>query len=206
MLSMSFTDLLLPGLERGGFIPVVIGFTLGVFVLKHVSDWLHIFVTGHSRSSATRGSSKRLTSTILFIVTITLHNMSGGFAVGLGFGGGDFRNAVALMLVIGVQNMPEGFAVSVAARNAGLGSLSYAALTGVRAGAVEILLALLGVGMVGLITPLLPYAMGFAAGGILCFVNDEIIPELRSKDNKGAAILCAALGLVTMVVLNATLG
>ena len=209
MLTASFTSLILPGIEAGGLIPVVIGIALGIFVLDRADAWVphvHVLVTGRSREDAATGGSGRLKSVILFIVAITLHNMPEGLAVGVGFGGGDLSNAISLMLAIGIQNIPEGFAVSIAARNAGLGSLSYAAFTGIRAGAVEIPLALFGAWAVSLAAPILPYAMGLAAGGMLYVISDEIIPETHTKGNERVATLGTMLGLVVMLVLDVALG
>lgn len=110
------------------------------------------------------------------------------------------------MLAIGIQNIPEDFAVSVAARNAGMDSPRYAAFTGIRAGAVEIPLALFGAWAVSLVAPILPYAMGFAAGGMLYVISDEIIPETHAKGNERTATLGTMLGLVVMLVLDVALG
>jgi len=103
------------------------------------------------------------------------------------------------MVAIGLQNIPEGLAVSVAAVNAGLDRRLYAAIAGIRAGAVEIPLAVLGAVAVATIEPLLPYAMGFAAGAMLFVISDEIIPERptgvgtnaqRRSDSWRASSLC----------------
>jgi ZIP family zinc transporter len=123
----------------------------------------------------------------------------------VGFGSGDLGNAIALMLAIGVQNIPEGLAVAVAARNAGLGSLFYAAVTGIRAGLVEIPLAVFGAAAVQFAQPLLPYAMGFAAGGMLFVISDEIIPETHARGNERVATLGTMLGVLVMLYLDVTL-
>ncbi|MEM7736335.1 MAG: ZIP family metal transporter [Deinococcota bacterium] len=209
MLSASFTSLILPGIEAGGLMPVVVGLAWGIFVLDQADAWVphvHVLVTGKRRDDAAAGGSGRLASVILFIVAITLHNMPEGLAVGVGFGSGDLSNALALMFAIGIQNIPEGFAVAVAARNAGMGSLWYAAFTGIRSGAVEIPLALFGAWAVTLAAPLLPYAMGFAAGGMLYVISDEIIPETHTRGYERTATLGTMLGLVVMLVLDVALG
>jgi ZIP family zinc transporter len=137
--------------------------------------------------------------------------MPEGLAVGVGFGSanGDpvaLGSALALMLAIGIQNVPEGLAVSVAARNAGFGSLFYAAVAGFRAGVVEIPLAVLGAVAVQAANPLLPYAMGFAAGGMLFVISDEIVPETHSRGNEREATLGLMVGVVVMLYLDVTLG
>lgn len=224
MLAASFTSLLIPGIEFAaraaydpfavgpvelvGVVPVLVGFVAGVAVLERADRWVphvHVLVTGRRRSEAARADPGD-SAVILFIVAITLHNMPEGLAVGVAFGAGDVANAIALMLAIGMQNIPEGFAVSVAAVNAGFDKLSYAALAGIRAGLVEIPLALLGAAAVSLVTPLLPYAMGFAAGGMLYVISDEIIPETHSRGYERVATLGTMLGIGVMVYLDTTLG
>ena len=221
MLSASFTSLILPGIDHpdGGVVPVIVGIALGVAVLDRADQWVphvHVVITGRRRVEGTDGGTavvdeSRVSSVLLFIVAITLHNMPEGLAVGVGFGSanGDpvaLGNALALMLAIGIQNVPEGLAVSVAARNAGFGSLFYATIAGVRAGLVEVPLAVFGAVAVQAADPLLPYAMGFAAGGMLFVISDEIVPETHSRGNERAATLGLMLGVVVMLYLDVTLG
>lgn len=215
MLSASFTSLILPGIEVGGLLPVVIGMVLGVIVLDSADAWvphIHVLVTGRRRPDAAQDAGADATrrsglpGVILFIVAITLHNMPEGLAVGVGFGSGNLSDAVALMLAIGIQNVPEGLAVAVAARNAGMGSLWYAAFTGIRAGVVEIPLALFGAWAVQLAAPILPYAMGFAAGAMLYVILDEIVPETHGNGHERIATLGTMLGVIVMLVLDIALG
>jgi len=148
----------------------------------------------------------RVASVLLFIVAITLHNMPEGLAVGVGFGSGNLEEAIPLMLAIGIQNLPEGLAVSVAAINAGFQRRFYAVLTGLRAGVVEIPLAVFGAWAVTVAAPALPYAMGFAAGGMLYVISDEIIPETHAHGNERIATLGTMAGLILMLYLDVTLG
>ena len=211
MLTASFTSLILPGIEAGGLVPVVIGMVLGAIVVDRADTWVphvHVLVTGRRRSDAAPGGSVdgRFMSVVLFIVAITLHNMPEGLAVGVAFGGGAVRDAVALMLAIGIQNIPEGLAVAVAARNAGMGSTWYAALVGARAGVVEVPLAVFGAWAVSAAAPLLPYAMGFAAGAMLFVVSDEIIPETHAGGHERVATIGTMAGIIVMLVLDVALG
>lgn len=209
MLAASFTSLILPGIEIGGLVPVIVGMALGVAFLDRADAWVphvHVLVTGRSRDDAAPGGRGRMTSVILFIVAITLHNMPEGLAVGVGFGSGRIPEAVALMLAIGLQNVPEGFAVAIAARNAGLGGLWYAAFVGARAGVVEIPLAVFGAWAVTVAQPILPYAMGFAAGAMLYVILDEIVPETHGNGHERLATLGTMLGLFVMLSLDVALG
>jgi ZIP family zinc transporter len=215
MLAASFTSLILPGIKIGGIFPVLVGIVIGALLLDRADAWVphvHVLITGRVRSDEARDAHetsgfqhRRIASVILFIVAITLHNMPEGLAVGVGFGSGNLGNAIPLMLAIGIQNVPEGLAVSVAALNAGLGSLFYAAVTGIRAGLVEIPLALFGAWAVQLAEPLLPYAMGFAAGAMIYVISDEIIPETHTKGHERIATLGTILGVIVMLYLDVTL-
>lgn len=203
MLTASFTSLILPGIKYGGIWPVLIGIAIGVIVLDiadHVMPHLHAVMGHEGRYTA------RLKAVWLFILAITLHNMPEGLAVGVGFGSGDLTNALKLMLAIGIQNIPEGLAVSVSALNVGLGAYFYASLVGVRAGLVEIPLALFGAWAVQSAQSLLPYAMGFAAGAMLYVISDEIIPETHRKGHERMATRGMMLGAAVMLYLDVALG
>jgi ZIP family zinc transporter len=113
--------------------------------------------------------------------------------------------AVSLMLAIGIQNIPEGLAVSVAAVNAGLDRRLYAVVTGLRSGLVEIPLAVLGAVAVATVEPLLPYAMGFAAGAMLFVISDEIIPETHRSGHERIATLGLMGGTIVMLYLDIAL-
>ncbi|MFN4218091.1 MAG: ZIP family metal transporter [Candidatus Bipolaricaulia bacterium] len=203
MLTASFTSLILPGIEYGGVWPILIGMALGVLLLD-VSD--HIVPHLHAISGQEGIMTKRVRAVWLFIIAITLHNMPEGLAVGVGFGSGDLANALKLMLAIGIQNIPEGLAVSVSALSAGLGAYFYASFVGIRAGLVEIPLALFGAWAVHVAQPILPYAMGFAAGAMLYVISDEIVPETHRKGHERAATLGLMLGVAVMLYLDIALG
>jgi ZIP family zinc transporter len=230
MLAASFTSLLLPGIAYAeansapllpglggvaGLVPVLIGFAIGVIILDRADRWVphvHVLVTGRERPDPGRANpslvavDERLAGIVLFIVAITIHNMPEGLAVGVGFGAGNVGDAIALMLAIGFQNVPEGLAVSVAAVNAGFDRRTYATIAGVRAGLVEIPLAVVGALAVQVASPLLPYAMGFAAGGMLFVISDEIVPETHGHGHERVATLGTMLGVAVMLSLDVALG
>ena len=120
---------------------------------------------------------------VLLVVAITLHNFPEGLAVGVGFGGAAAGHAGAsrqkawnLAVGIGLQNFPEGLAVSMPLRRAGM-SPSRAFLFGQLSGIVEPVGGVLGAALVMVVTPLLPYALAFAAGAMIYVVVDQLIPE-----------------------------
>ncbi|MFW6437001.1 MAG: ZIP family metal transporter [Halococcoides sp.] len=220
MLAASFTSLILPGIETAGGGPiaavqVLAGVALGAIVLDagdRLVPHAHVLLTGRRRSDASDPSDSlpiddaRLAGLVLFVLAITLHNVPEGLAVGVGFGSGDIAGGIALALAIGIQNVPEGLAVSIAAVNAGFDRRSYAALAGLRSGVVEIPAAVLGAVAVTLVAPILPYAMGFAAGAMLFVVSDEIVPETHARGHERVASLGTMAGVIVMLFLDVTLG
>ena len=227
MVSASYTSLLVPGIEfaaapgyRGlglgpielrGIVPVLIGFALGVALLDSGDRWAHrlsFLVSSRLTGSGSESQEQdpRLTSVLLFTLAITIHNMPEALAVGVGFGSGDVAEGLSLMLAIGIQNIPEGLAVSVAAVNAGLGRRWYATVAGIRAGLVEVPLALLGAWAVVVAAPLLPYAMGFAAGGMLYVIVDDIVPSTQEHGHGRVASLGLMFGAAVMLTLDVVLG
>ncbi|MFC7115411.1 ZIP family metal transporter [Natronoarchaeum sp. GCM10025703] len=222
MLAAAFTSLIIPGIEEysgGNPLPTLIGVGIGALFLDRADALVphaHYLLTGERRRDAAEPdetlpvTDERLAGVVLFILAITLHNMPEGLAVGVGFGAaaGDpaqLGSALSLMLAIGLQNIPEGLAVSVAAINAGLDRRLYAAIAGVRAGVVEIPLAVLGAVAVATVEPLLPYAMGFAAGAMLFVISDEIIPETHRSGHERVATLGLMAGVIIMLYLDIAL-
>ena len=222
MLAAAFTSLIIPGIEEysgGNPIPTLIGVAIGALFLDQADGLVphaHYLLTGSRRTDAARPSDslpvtdERLTGVVLFILAITLHNMPEGLAVGVGFGAAasdpaQLGAALSLMLAIGIQNIPEGLAVSVAAINAGLDRRLYAAIAGIRAGIIEIPLAILGAVAVATVEPLLPYAMGFAAGAMLFVISDEIIPETHRSGYERVATLGVMAGVIVMLYLDIAL-
>ena len=203
MLTASFTSLIIPGIDYGGIWPVVIGIALGVVFLD-LAD--HIIPHQHAVKGLEGPQTKKIRGVWLFIIAITLHNAPEGLAVGVGFGAGDVSNALKLMLAIGIQNIPEGLAVAIASLSVGMGTYFYASLVGIRAGLVEIPLALIGAWAVSIASPILPYAMGFAAGAMLYVISDEIVPETHRKGHERIATIGTMIGVVVMLYLDVTLG
>lgn len=202
MLTASFTSLILPGIELGGIFPVIAGLALGTLAMDaadHLVPHHHVFI---GREGC---EGRRIRAVVLFVIAITLHNAPEGLAVGVTFGGGNFREGVLLMLAIGAQNVPEGLAVAVAALAAGFGKRFYAAFVGIRSGLIELPMAVLGAALVYYIAPLVPYAMGFAAGAMLYVISDEIVPETHRKGHERWATFGLMIGLITMLYLDVVL-
>lgn len=202
MLTASFTSLILPGIEIGGILPVLLGILIGSFTMDLVDKTLpHMhFIKGGEGIKP-----ERLKAAWLFVIAISIHNIPEGLSVGVGLGSGNLKNAIILMMAIGLQNIPEGFSAAISSLNAGLGKNFYAAIVGIRAGLIEIPFAIFGAWAVSMIKNILPYAMGFAAGAMLYIISDEIIPETHRKGHERNATLGTILGIIIMLYLDVSL-
>ncbi|XP_074410916.1 zinc transporter ZIP11 isoform X1 [Zonotrichia albicollis] len=116
-----------------------------------------------------------------------------------------WRRILLMILAITIHNIPEGLAVSLPLRGAGF-STWKAFWYGQLSGMVEPLAGLLGAFAVVLAEPLLPYALGFAAGAMVYVVMDDIIPEAQTSGNGKLASWTSILGFVVMMSLDVGLG
>uniref|UniRef100_A0A8B9C0M3 Zinc transporter ZIP11 n=1 Tax=Anser brachyrhynchus TaxID=132585 RepID=A0A8B9C0M3_9AVES len=162
-------------------------------------------------SAPTGSSSSSWRRILLMILAITIHNIPEGLAVGVGFGAvgksasATFQSARNLAIGIGIQNFPEGLAVSLPLRGAGF-STWKAFWYGQLSGMVEPLAGVFGAFAVVVAEPLLPYALGFAAGAMVYVVMDDIIPEAQTSGNGKLASWTSVLGFVVMMSLDVGLG
>ena len=127
----------------------------------------------------------------------------GGVAAGIPEA--SITGAVALALGIGIQNFPEGIAVSMPMRRQGVSKLKsfwYGQLSAI----VEPIAAVVGAVAVTFFTPLLPYAMAFAAGAMIFVVVEEVIPETQQDQYTDVATLGFILGFIVMMTLDVSLG
>ncbi len=177
MIAASYWSLLAPALEmsKGNdlpeWFPAATGFLLGGLFLRLVDRLLPHLHLGFPPEEA-EGIKTGWRGTILMISAITMHNIPEGLAVGVAFGAvaagfpaATLPAAVALTIGIGIQNFPEGLAVSMPLRRAGM-SRGKSFWYGQLSGAVEPLAGVIGAAAVLISQPLLPYALGFAAGAM----------------------------------------
>ncbi|MDA0792428.1 MAG: ZIP family metal transporter [Bacteroidetes bacterium] len=215
MVAASFWSLLAPGIEMSpgtGFvkvIPSIIGFGLGalfIFGLDKILPHVHI---NFKESEGIKTPWRRTT---LMVMAITLHNIPEGLAVGVLFGGvaagipeASIAGAVALAIGIGIQNFPEGIAVSMPMRRQGVSRLKcfwYGQLSAI----VEPIAAVIGAVAVTFFTPILPYALAFAAGAMIFVVVEEVIPETQQDNYTDIATLGFIGGFIVMMTLDVGLG
>ena len=220
MIAASFWSLLLPAIERAEItssVPAYIIATAG-FVSGAVFMWLSDKIVCYTRSKTniSNGKSKdKLNRIIMLVLSITLHNIPEGLAVGVAFGAlgkvgvtsESLMGAITIAIGIGLQNFPEGAAVSLPLRREGF-SRKKSFFLGQASGMVEPVSGLLGALMVVYIETILPYALSFAAGAMILVAVHELIPECQKekKSNPYFSTMGIIAGFATMMLLDVMLG
>ena len=215
MVAASYWSLLAPAIEMSegeGFvkvIPAAAGFFLGalfLFGLDKVLPHLHI------NFQETEGKKSPWQRTTLLVLAITMHNIPEGLAIGVLFGGvaagipeATIAGAVTLAIGIGIQNFPEGIAVSMPLRRMGM-SRRKSFMYGQSSALVEPVAAVVGALAVTFFTPILPYALAFAAGAMIFVVVEEVIPETQQANNTDIATMGFIGGFIVMMTLDVALG
>ena len=162
--------------------------------------------------SEPEGPRVRLKKATMLVLAVTLHNIPEGMAVGVvlagwmsGSGTITAAGALALSLGIALQNFPEGAIISMPLRAEGTGRRK-AFLYGVLSGVVEPLAALLTIWAAGLVVPILPYLLSFAAGAMVYVVLEELIPEMSAGTHSNLGTLVFSAGFTLMLALDVALG
>jgi len=217
MIAASYWSLLAPAIELSenmavpSWFPATAGFLFGGAFLFAVDKLLPHLHMGDELSEA-EGVKSSWQRSVLLITAITLHNIPEGLAVGVAFGAAaagieqaSIGAAIALAIGIGIQNFPEGLAVSAPLRREGW-KTGKAFQYGQLSGMVEPLAALLGVAATLFIRPLLPYALAFAAGAMIYVVAEELIPESKVDSHSDIPTIGVMLGFAVMMLLDVALG
>ena len=213
MIAASFWSLLSPAIEMAdnlkmiSWLVVFCGFFSGG-VLLFLGDKVCDFCM---KKRNTEDSSK-IKRCLMLIFSITLHNIPEGLVVGVAFGslvynisGSSLMSAMTLALGIGLQNFPEGSAVSLPLRREGF-SRFKSFFFGQLSGFVEPIFAVIGALLVLKIQMLLPFLLSFAAGAMIYVVVEELIPESQTNSKKDLMALFTLIGFSIMMILDVALG
>ena len=215
MMAASVWSLLIPAIDmaeqKGGisWLPPAVGFLLGMgflLVLDTLTPHLHF------TDEKPEGVPAHLKKTTMLVLAVTLHNIPEGMAVGVTFAGALTANttmslagAFALSAGIAIQNFPEGAIISMPLKSQGL-SKARAFIYGALSGIVEPVAALVTILLTGLVVPLLPYLLAFAAGAMIYVVVEELIPEAQTGSHSNISTVGVAAGFVLMMILDVALG
>ena len=212
MIAASFWSLLAPSIELSeklGYIKWLLpslGFIGGGIFVILADKFLDKVMT--KSDSENNNSRKR---SILLVTAVTLHNIPEGLAVGVAFGGvlagipeATIISACLLALGIGLQNFPEGAAVSLPLRREGY-PIKKCLLYGQASGIVEPIAGVVGALLAIKVQSILPFLLAFSAGAMIGVVGAELIPE-STKNNKNIATIGLLLGFIIMMILDVSLG
>jgi len=217
MLASTFWSLLDPAInlsEKAGHIPWLapsIGFLAGsifLWILDKIIPHLHIDFP----EDQAEGIKTHWNKNVLLVLAITLHNIPEGLAVGVAFGSAAVLHndaavlaAVSLAIGIGIQDFPEGLAVSAPLKHNGWSTFK-SFIFGQFSGLVELIAAFVGVLIVQQIQNLLPYALAFAAGAMTYVVVEELIPESQLDNQTHISTFGLIFGFIIMMILDIALG
>lgn len=215
MIAASVWSLLIPAIEQAeengsiGWIPAAGGFLLGglfLMLMDKVIPHLHL---GAANTEGPHASLKRTT---LMVFAVTLHNIPEGMAMGICFANaatGDevtgYAAAFALAIGIGIQNFPEGAAISLPLRKEGIKPWK-AFLCGSLSGIVEPVFGVITVLLAAFLAPAMPWLLSFAAGAMIYVVVEELIPEAHLGEHSHAGTMGVMAGFLMMMILDVALG
>lgn len=218
MIAASFWSLLQPAIDRAeaagdpAWLVATLGFLAGA-VFMWGSD--KVVCYARSRANCTQGQlNERLNRIMMLVLSITLHNIPEGLAVGVAFGA--LRNgctaeglmgAITIAVGIGLQNFPEGAAVSLPLRREGC-SRKRSFLLGQASGMVEPIAGVVGALLVVYVEVILPFALSFAAGAMILVAVHELIPECQQdqQHHPYSSTMGIVVGFAVMMLLDVLLG
>lgn len=219
MIAASFWSLLAPALDFAelsdsrlpAWLAVTIGFLAGGLFLRLLD-----VVVPHIHTSSDHGDTNpkenSLSRTTMLYLAVTIHNIPEGLSIGVAYAaafldlnGATIASALALTIGIGIQNIPEGSALSMPIRAEGK-SQRHAFMLGQSSALVEPVAAVIGAAAVLSITALLPYALAFAAGAMIFVVVEDLIPQSQTSNHTDEATMALMVGFCVMMILDVALG
>lgn len=213
MIAASVFGLIIPGTEQGALWQVMLGVFLGGFGLLVGNRLIPHVHTEYKRWRGHGGAGDeeptlddRIRRAILIGGAITLHNAPEGLAMGVAFASGLEEVAFVLAIVIGLQNVPDGFAFAVPVSQAGTPSWKVFAYTTLSGTVPQVVASVFGFWLVGLAQGIFPVAAGFAAGAMLAVVLREMVPSSHGHGYADAATAAFLVGFVFFVVVDAVVG
>jgi len=215
MIAASVWGLLTPAIAEAenqgmiGWIPAAVGFAGGGLILLLLDNLLPHLHVGEDHPEGLKSSMKRST---MLVFAVTLHNIPEGLAVGLAFGLAmqqgttvGIMSAFGLAIGIGIQNFPEGAAISLPLKQENM-SNGKAFLYGSLSGIVEPVFAVVGLVLASQLTMIMPWFLALAAGAMIYVVVEELIPEAHLGEHSNIGTIAVMIGFVVMMILDVALG
>ncbi len=209
MLAAAVIGLVLPSLEYGGRIPLLVTIAgifcgaLTVNLLDRAVPHLHR-LTGTDQE-AHPAKAEQLSRILLFVIAIAMHNLPEGIAAGVRFGTGNTAEALTIAGGIALQNIPEGMVIIGPMLAAGI-KPGRTFIIAVATGVIEVIGTMLGYFAVSVSTAVLPFALAYAGGTMLYVISDEMIPETHAHGSERGATYSLLVGFCLMLVFDILLG
>ncbi len=211
MIAASFWSLLSPAIKNSsnevyGAITATFGLSFGTALMIFIDK----FIISFQDKAILKNKNKNL---IMLILSITIHNIPEGLAVGVAFGAlknnfslSAVMSAISIAVGIGVQNFPEGAAVSIPLKNYGY-SNRKSFMIGQASALVEPIFGVLGAVLVFLVNKILPFCLSFAAGCMIYVVVNELVPlsQNGNENEKRIATVFFIAGFIVMMLLDVIL-
>ena len=214
MLAASIWSLIMPSIEMAKeqgiyeWIPSSVGFILGVLFIFSINKQLNSI---QKKSQKYKLKSNSFLRVLIMVISITLHNIPEGMAVGVIYAlalnsnsNVTIYSALIFSIGIAIQNIPEGAIISMPLKNEGISKIK-AFMYGIFSGVVEPICALITIILTSSVIKILPYLLAFAAGAMINVVIEDLIPESQEGENKGFGTLGVTLGFLLMMVLDIAL-
>lgn len=197
----SFTSLILPALQRGGFLQTSLGIIMGfglIGLIEYLFPHEHV-IKGEEGIIKT----EKLKKLFLIVAGVIIHNIPEGFAVGVS-SAYSLEKGTATAIAIAIQDVPEGLIVSLALMVANKG-ITVPVLAGIISGIVESLFCLLGFYTFEAFSALLPVGLGLGGGAMIYITVKEVFPEVYSQGSHVVSTLGFLVGFLLMLLLDTTL-
>jgi ZIP family zinc transporter len=225
MVAAAFFGLLNPSIQQAKtiyngnkallWIPPLCGFMLGGLLL-YALDKLVPHIHKDDSKTAEGLNAPEMSKNFKFFLAVTIHNIPEGlvtgFACGLALANINdsslsltyATSALALGIGIAIQNIPEGFAVSVPMYAAGMKKWK-AFLYGSGSGVIEPILAVAGMYLASALTSAMPWFLSFGAGAMIYVTIDELLPDAHQQGLEHFGLWAFMIGFGIMMLLETLL-
>jgi len=209
MLAASVWSLLLPAIEQAqrlwnsySFIPISVGFLVGGLLLVALEGLFQKYKNSKGNKCTMDSRARKL------FLSMTLHNIPEGLAVGFAFGAAHavgttaaYVAALGLAIGIGIQNFPEGAAVSLPIKSA-LKSKKKAVFFAFISAIVEPIFAIIGYFFATALQGMQAWLLAFAAGAMIFVVAEELLPASKEDKDDTVGAWGLMLGFLLMMLLD----
>lgn len=211
MISASVFGLIIPGIDTGSLFEVISGVFIGgiaLLIANYYIPHIHARYRGYHHEGSHSDPPELLSSTrraLLIGGAITFHNAPEGLAIGVAFAAGLEEVAFLLAVIIGLQNIPDGFAFALPMSDTGMSRLRVLTYTTLSGLVPQVLAATAGFFLVAAAVGLFPVAAGVAAGAMIAVVFREMIPSSHGHGYADSATAAFLVGFSLILVVEAIL-